>query len=84
MKHVSNLPYKFCRYIDSAHESLPYMESKRATVHPQVVYDIPKNTQVYVSPHHQMNGITSECPMSFAKTNKESVFLHSYCIYQNN
>jgi hypothetical protein len=33
---------------------MPHIESKRNTVHhPPVVCDMPKNTQVYVAPHHQ-------------------------------
>ncbi|XP_049827555.1 serine/arginine repetitive matrix protein 1-like isoform X5 [Schistocerca gregaria] len=46
------------RYNDSSHESLSYMEKKRATVHPQIVCDIPKNSHVYVKPHHQSNGLS--------------------------
>jgi hypothetical protein len=42
------------RYLDSGPESLmPHIEPKRTTVHhPQVVYDMPKSTQVYVAPCH--------------------------------
>lgn len=42
------------------HESdtVPVAETspKRATVHPQVVYQMPKSTQVYVNPHLHSNG----------------------------
>lgn len=42
------------------HEQEPVQNSepspKRATVHPQVVYQMPKSTQVYVNPHLHSNG----------------------------
>jgi hypothetical protein len=51
---VSTLVPSITRYLDSGPESLmPHTEPKRATVHhPQVVYDMPKSTQVYVAPRH--------------------------------
>lgn len=42
------------------HDQEPVQNSepspKRATVHPQVVYQMPKSTQVYVNPHLHSNG----------------------------
>lgn len=29
---------------------------KKETVHPEVVYKMPKNAQVYVTPHHSNSG----------------------------
>ena len=67
------------RYVDSGPESLmPHMDSKRNTVHhPQVVYDMPKSTQVYVAPHHHLGGDNEvSTPRSSSSDNYRKDFAH--------
>ncbi|XP_069672375.1 uncharacterized protein [Periplaneta americana] len=69
--------YRQSRYLDSGPESLlSHAESKRATVHhPQVVYDMPKSTQVYVAPRQQGENEAST-PRSSSSDNYRRDFAH--------
>ena len=66
------------RYVDSGPESLmPHIDSKRNTVHhPQVVYDMPKSTQVYVAPHHHLGDNEVSTPRSSSSDNYRKDFAH--------
>ena len=66
------------RYVDSGPESLmPHVDSKRNTVHhPQVVYDMPKSTQVYVAPHHHLGDNEVSTPRSSTSDNYRKDFAH--------
>lgn len=66
------------RYMDSGPESLmPHIDSKRNTVHhPQVVYDMPKSTQVYVAPHHHQGDTEVSTPRSSSSDNYRKDFAH--------
>ena len=66
------------RYVDSGPESLmPHVDTKRNTVHhPQVVYDMPKSTQVYVAPHHHLGDNEVSTPRSSTSDNYRKDFAH--------
>lgn len=66
------------RYMDSGPESLmPHIDSRRNTVHhPQVVYDMPKSTQVYVAPHHHQGDNEVSTPRSSSSDNYRKDFAH--------
>jgi len=66
------------RYVDSGPESMmPHVDSKRNTVHhPQVVYDMPKSTQVYVAPHHHLGDNEASTPRSSSSDNYRKDFAH--------
>jgi len=66
------------RYVESGPESLmPHLDSKRNTVHhPQVVYDMPKSTQVYVAPHHHLGDNEVSTPRSSSSDNYRKDFAH--------
>ncbi|KAJ9587128.1 hypothetical protein L9F63_028300, partial [Diploptera punctata] len=66
--------YRPSRYNDSGPESLPHVDTKRATVHhPQVVYDMPKSTQVYVTTRGEAEAST---PRSSNSDNYRREFAH--------
>lgn len=54
----------------------PVVETKRSTVHPQVVYQMPKSTQVYVAPHlHSNSGSGDESVKSiFCALSSASIY----------
>ena len=72
------LIFSTIRYVDSGPESLmPHVDSKRNTVHhPQVVYDMPKSTQVYVAPHHHLGDNEVSTPRSSTSDNYRKDFAH--------
>lgn len=74
---VLTLITSIARYLDSGPESLmPHIEPKRTTVHhPQVVYDMPKSTQVYVTPRHRGDTEMST-PRSSSSDNYRRDFAH--------
>jgi hypothetical protein len=66
------------RYVVSGPESLmPHVDSKHNTVHhAQVVYDMPKSTQVYVAPHHHLGDNEVPTPHSSTSDNYHKDFAH--------
>jgi hypothetical protein len=74
---VVNLISSSVRYVDSGPELfMPHVDSKRNTVHhPEVVYDMPKSTQVYVAPCHHGDTEVST-PRSSSSDNYRRDFAH--------
>ncbi|XP_067002017.2 uncharacterized protein [Anabrus simplex] len=78
--------YRPARHNELGPEPVPHMESKRAMVHPPVVYDMPKSMQVYITSHHPSNGGTGSgfteqdrsvsTPRSSSSDNYRRTFAH--------
>ncbi|XP_063221637.1 serine/arginine repetitive matrix protein 1-like [Bacillus rossius redtenbacheri] len=61
--------YRQPRYVDSGPESLLQIDSRRATVHPKAVYDMPKSTQVYITQHAGDGPARASTPRSSTSDN---------------